>query len=170
MLLAPFIPAERPTTRLSHVPSGLIRQAVADVRWALGQPHVRFQMDEWVFPQPIDGGSMCDICVAGAVLLRRFVQPTDASAHPSMEQYSIYVQDAMWALDDLRKGNILKFLRAILSVDKPLALVSAQALRLADDPARPQLLELHDSPDDTDMLAWCDQADKLADWLEQHSA
>ena len=153
---------------LSDVPSILIRQAIGDMWVVMKNPDVQFHGGVWcsvqgpsdMFPDRLP---QCQICLAGAVMLRRL--PTEMLDRMICwpGSFPANVPEKLAALDDLRTGNVRGFLNTVPGWTAPTKHFWGEfkfcppLFSLPDGPVSKQVTE-----------TWRKDADAVADWLQKY--
>lgn len=171
-----YIPKRRPADKLSGRPSCLIRQCVNDVKWAIRAGLV-FNMGTWareVMPLEEPQRLRCEVCLAGASLVRR-VLPRTAFCYAATHYGPANNHRLRWgnktvaagrhlelkliALERLRHGRVQEFVRNVSVA----AIPRAREHLPRDAPA----LVLSERPTHTEMQQWCRSALALSRDLRQ---
>ena len=82
-------------TALPDKPSQLLRLAVKDAQLCQQDPNYRLDMGTWHSPV----GSLCFVCMAGAVMAKTLKLPGDISARPSWSK-----EDKLHVINAMREG------------------------------------------------------------------
>lgn len=162
MQLTDFAP-KRQATHLSDVRSTMIRQVVDDLKWMSRQEKLRFNPSVWGV---VDGG-VCEVCLAGASILRRELRKDAIAAFSGVNGKTIdrcRLSTKVWtktlAIDALRCGFVSFFIHN--TTDGP------SALRLSELPKLPSEYVLDTCRLSLEKIAgWCVWALKLADAFEK---
>jgi hypothetical protein len=166
-VIADFAPKRSPG-ELSNVPSELIRQTVADVRWVLKQPKIVFDLGVYC-----STNGKCRVCCAGALILRRIAPVNEATAQSQSFgwQVSDDVDALLMAVNELRCGALKAFICGCRRAGH----------RISDAKIRKILIEagagpfpgyinhrIDGQPTDDQAKAWCREILKVAEILEKH--
>ncbi len=99
---------------LPEKPSELIRVALADLEKCEDDPELVIDMGDWVVPTPLSGFSLCEVCLAGAVMVKSLDCDTGRRWTPhdlEPEGYRNSVSGKLFALNDFRMGAVHNGLR-----------------------------------------------------------
>lgn len=101
--------------RLPKTPSILIFMAIEDVKWIEKSKQYTIQMNEWHTPEllSIRGGKVCEVCLAGSVMVRRFPRKNDHKLCRTPGQFGDHNNNIFRALNLLRTGNITGFVNSL---------------------------------------------------------
>lgn len=160
--LADFAPPHRGARPISRTPSKFLRQVVDDVRAVMKINGVAFEMMTW--GQILRG--QCTVCLAGAVVLSR--------AHPNMlaggcvvpSDQSPDLCDAMYAANDYRLGSYETFLDYLFGDGGGRFPISSKKLKSVVSYLGGHAMRLSGEASREEMLAFCDNALEMADYLE----
>lgn len=156
-----------PFEDLSSIPSMLIRQVTGDLWVTLRHPEVEFYGGNWLsvrgpsdsFP---DRKPVCRICVAGGTMLRRLPADMLDKSECWPGTFGEDGAELLEALNYLREGRLHAFMGSIPGWESPRGIQ-------ADMKLCPPLFELSESSVSKEVVfRWCEDANKVADWLESH--
>lgn len=85
---------------LPDKPSELIRVALFDLEACERDPLYRVEMDDWHAPK----NGVCEVCLAGATLAKRFNAPRDEHLDPG--DFGNDVEEKLYALNEFRVGFV----------------------------------------------------------------
>lgn len=99
--------------QLSKIPSEAIEQAIHDLEEVESDERYLVDMGEWHSPRDSDG--KCHVCMAGAVMAKRYNLPITAYATPGygivLQPFDTSTQMRLCGLDMFRTGRIEEGLR-----------------------------------------------------------
>ncbi len=100
--------------RLPNKLSALLRLAVKDAQAVAKLKSYRLNMQQWHNPAGTSG--KCEVCMAGAVMVKELHAPRDKAITPDDYETSVYLK--LDAIDDMRIGHFGVALQSVRS-DEP---------------------------------------------------
>lgn len=97
--------------KLPNAPSELILTALADLEWCEKQPDLHINMRHWI--TPISMGGVCQVCLAGASLVRTCgvrpaaCDPFDLACLEVTNPKQSNLRHKMLALNSFRHGSVM---------------------------------------------------------------
>jgi len=156
---------------LSSIPSEFMKQIIGDVRTVLANDDVVYDGTQWVTvrskrrltPSGHDNVCKCEVCIAGATMLRRVPEWLHDRGYLAPEILGDRMNQILQGVNCLRLNMIGEFLK------KSCVLYWDRICYSDWFDQRPLLFVLEsDNVSKKRVLEWCDAVEKLADFFLQH--